>query len=63
MYLDGIKGFAKSEKELGTLIQRITIYTQVFRMEFGIEKFVMLIMKSEKKTNNGRNIISKSRKI
>ena len=39
----------KREKELETLIQAIRIYSQDIEMEFGIEKCVMLIMKSGKR--------------
>ena len=49
MYIDDIKTFAKNEKEMCTLIQMIRIYSQDIRMEFGIEKCVMLMMKSRKK--------------
>ena len=40
MYMD-IKLFAKNERELETLIQKV-------RMEFGIEKCAMLVMNSWK---------------
>ena len=36
MYMDGIKLFAKNEKELETLKQVVTIYSQDLGMEFGI---------------------------
>ena len=41
--------FAKNEKEFGTLIQTIRIYSQDVGMEFGIEKYAMLIMESGKR--------------
>ena len=44
-----IKIFAKNENELETLIQTIGIFSQDIRMEFGIEKCAMLIMKKRKK--------------
>ena len=37
MYMEDIKLFAKSEKELGTLLQTVRIYSQDIWMEFGIE--------------------------
>ena len=37
MYIDGIKLFAKNEKELKTQIKRIRIYCQDIGMWFGIE--------------------------
>ena len=49
MYMDNIKLFAKNEKELETLIHAVRIYSQDIGMEFGIEKCVMLVMKSGKR--------------
>ena len=49
MYMDGIKLFAKNEKELETLIHAVRIYSQDIGMEFGIEKCAMLVMKSGKR--------------
>ena len=46
--MDSIKLFANDEKELETLIQKIRVYSQDIKMEFGIEKWAMLVMKSEK---------------
>ena len=37
MFLDNIKLFAKSEKELKTITQIIRIYNQDIGMEFGIK--------------------------
>ena len=42
MYMNDIKLFEKNEKEL-------TIYSQYIRMEFGIEKCTMLIMRSQRR--------------
>ena len=47
--MDGIKLFAKNEKELETLIHAVRIYSQDIGMEFGIEKCAMLVMKSDKR--------------
>ena len=49
MYMDDIKLFAKTEKELETLIHTIRIYSQDIGMEFGIEKCALLVMKSGKR--------------
>ena len=49
MYMDGIKLFAKNEKELKTLIHAVRIYSQDIGIEFGIEKCAMLVMKSGKR--------------
>ena len=46
--MDDIKLFAKNSKELETLIHTVRIYIQDIRMEFGIEKCAMLVMKSGK---------------
>ena len=48
MCMDGIRLFAKNEKELETLIHVLRIYIQDIGMEFGIEKFAMFEMKSGK---------------
>ena len=47
--MDGIKLFAKTEKELETLIQTVKIYSQNIGIEIGIEKCAMLVMKSSKR--------------
>ena len=49
MYMDGIKLFAKNERELETLIHAVRIYSQDIGMDFGIEKCAMLVMKSGKR--------------
>ena len=48
-YMDDIKLFAKSEKELETLIQTVRIYNQDIGVEFGKEKCAMLIMRRGKR--------------
>ena len=66
MYVDDIKLFAKkNEKELGSLIHAIRIYSQDIGMEFGIEKCVMLLMKSGKQHTNYqiRTKLGRSEKI
>ena len=49
MYIDNIKVLAKSEKQLEILMQILRKYSKYVRMEFGIEKCVMLMMKSGKR--------------
>ena len=49
MYIDDVKLFAKDEKALETLIHAFRIYSQDIGMEFGVEKFTMLVMKSGKR--------------
>ena len=48
MYIDDIKLFAKSKKELETLIHTVRIYSLDKGMEFGIEKCAMPVMKRSK---------------
>ena len=48
MCMDDIKLFAKKEKELETLIETKSKYIWKRRMEFGIKKCAILIMKSGK---------------
>ena len=44
MYINYIKLFAKNERELETLIQALRIYRHNIGMEFGIEKYAMLVI-------------------
>ena len=53
MHMDDIKLFAKNEKELETDSNNKNIQPDK-GMEFGIEKYAILIMKSGKR-HNGRN--------
>ena len=48
MYMDDIQHFAKNEKELENLIQAVRIYNKDIRMQFSLEKYAMLLMKSWK---------------
>ena len=47
--MNDFKLFSKNTIELETLIQTIRIYSQDIGMEFGIEKFTILIMNSGKR--------------
>ena len=49
MFMDDIKLFAKNEKELETLTQTVRTYSQDIGKEFGIEKYVMLVTKTDKR--------------
>ena len=60
--MDEIKLLANNEKQLETLLQTKRTYCNDIRMEFGIEKQVMLKMKSRGKKKNRRNRTAKSRK-
>ena len=47
--MDDIKLFVKNEKKTcKNLIHAVRIYSQDIGMEFGIEKYAMLVMKSGK---------------
>ena len=56
------KLFVKNEKELETLIQAETIYSQDIGMEFGMEKRAMWIMRRKKWQINRRTRTTKSRR-
>ena len=49
MYMNDIKLFAKTEKQLEILTQAVRIYSQDIGIESGIEKYATLIMKSGKR--------------
>ena len=49
MYMGDIKLFAKSEKELETLIHTVRLYSRDIGMELGIGKCAMLVTKSGKR--------------
>ena len=51
MYMDDIKTFARNKKGQATSIRTIRTYSQDIEIEFGIEKFAMLKMKSRKREN------------
>ena len=55
------QGICKKWKRTGDP-DTIRIYSQHFGMEFGIEKYAILIMKSGNEWNNGRNRTTKIRK-
>ena len=63
MYVDDIILFAKNEKELGTLIHTVRIYSRDIGMGFGIEKCAMLVMKSGKRLLTGGMELPKKDKI
>ena len=46
--MDDVKVFARTKKELETVIQTVRIYIQDIGMEFGIEKCAILIVKKGK---------------
>ena len=48
LFMDDLKLYSKSEKELDSLIQTVRIFSEDIGMEFGIEKCAMLVMKRGK---------------
>ena len=49
--MDDVKVFVKNEKELENLIQIIRIFSQDIGIKFGIDKYTMLIMKTEERVS------------
>ena len=58
IYMDDIKLFSKSEKELETLIQAVKIYSQDIGMEFDMR---YIHNEKQKTTHDGRNRNTKPR--
>lgn len=54
--------FQKKLIEFEILIQMIKIFSQDIKMEFGIEKYAIVIMNRERKGNNRRNCTRQFRK-
>lgn len=48
LYMDDLKLFAKSEKQLDTLLNTVRIFSSDIKMEFGISKCGVLVMKKGK---------------
>ena len=52
MYMDDVKLLAKQEKELETLIHAGRIHSQDIGMEFGIDKYAMVVIKKWQTTSH-----------
>ena len=50
--MDDLKLYAKNEKELDSLVQTVRVFSRDIRMNFGIEKCSMLIMKRGQNTKS-----------
>ena len=48
LYMDDLKLYGKSEKQIDTLINTVTVFSYDIRMQFGISKCAILIMKRGK---------------
>ena len=48
LFMDDLKLYSRSEKGLDSLVQTIRVFSEDVGMEFGIEKFVMLVMEKGK---------------
>ena len=55
MYMDDIMIFDKDLNKIENLMQIIRINYKDIGLEYGIEKYVMLLMKKRKKRNNRMN--------
>ena len=62
MYLDDIKLFPKTEKELEILIQTVIIYIHDIDMDFDSKKMQHANNEKRKTTNDGSNRTTNSRK-
>ena len=49
LYMDDLKLYAKSEKELDSLIQTVRVFSKDIGMQFGIEKCSTLVLKRGKR--------------
>ena len=52
LYMDDLKLYAKSEKELDSLIQTVRAFSKDVGMQFGIEKCSTLVMKRGKRVKS-----------
>ena len=48
LYMDDLKLYGKKEKELDSLVQTVRVFSQDIRMEFGIDKCAMIVLKRGK---------------
>ena len=55
MYMDSIKLFAKTEKELETLINTVRIYSEDIGMEYGIDHSQQKQYWQQEEQQNGNN--------
>ena len=48
LFMDDLKLHSRSEKRLDSLIRAVRVFSKDIGMEFGIEKYAMLVMEKEK---------------
>ena len=48
LFMDDLKLYSRSEKELDSLVQTIRVFGKNIGMEFGIKRFAMLVIEQEK---------------
>ena len=48
LFMDDLKLYSRSEKGLDSLVQAVCVFSKDIGMEFGIEKFAMLVMEKGK---------------
>ncbi len=46
--MDDLQLYGKKEKELDSLVQTVRVFSQDIRMEFGIDKCAMIVLKRGK---------------
>ena len=46
--MDDLKLYSRNEKELNSLVQTIRVFSEDIGMEFGIEKYTMLVIEKGK---------------
>ena len=50
LYMDDLRLYAKNEQQLVSLVQTVRTFSEDTGMQFGIDKFALLIIKSGKRT-------------
>ena len=57
LYMDDVKLFAKSRTELESLLTTVKVFSSDIRMEFGIDKCAVLVLKRGKICNDNQDMI------
>ena len=55
--MDDLKMYSRSEKGLESLVHRVRVFSEDIVMEFGIEKYAMLVMEKGKIVKSGGKVI------
>ena len=62
LFMDDFKLYSCNEKELDSLVQTICIFSKDIQMEFGIEKYAMLVIEKGKIVKSVK-LLSHDRKV